>query len=126
LQEGVHIGQGPPVALEIVLKANGAAAECTVKDEKGEPAPGANVLVVPDAPRRQQAALFGECRTKADGTCKILGITPGEYHIFAFPNGTETDRRDPDALKPFEKYSEAIKLAEGERRSVTLKTTKVE
>ncbi len=94
LQEGVHAGEGPLAALKIVLKANGAAVECTAKDENGEPAPGAHVLVLPDAPRRQQAALFGECRTKADGTCKILGITPGEYHVFAFPerNGDRSPR----------------------------------
>ena len=126
LQEGVRAGDGPLAALNIVLMANGAAAECTVKDENGDPAPGASVLIVPDAPRRQQAALFGECRTKADGTCRILGITPGEYHAFAFPNGTEIDRRDPDAWKPFEKSSEAVKFAEGEHKSVGLKTPKVE
>ena len=126
LQEGVHAGEGPLAALNIVLKANGAALECTAKDENGDTAPGAHVLVLPDAPKRQQAALFGECRTRADGTCKILGITPGEYHVFAFPSGTEIDRRDPDALQPFEKYSEAVKLAEGERKSVSLKTPKIE
>jgi hypothetical protein len=126
LQEGVHAGEGPLAALNIVLKASGASLECTAKDENGEPAPAAHVLMLPDAPRRQQAALFGECRTKADGTCKILGITPGEYHVFAFPSGTEIDRRDPDALQPFEKYSEAVKLAEGERKSVSLKTPKIE
>ena len=124
LQEGVRAGDGPLAALNIVVMANGAAAECTVKDENGDPAPGASVLIVPDAPRRQQAALFGECRTKADGTCRILGITPGEYHAFAFPNGTEIDRRDPDAWKPFEKSSEAVKFAEGEHKSVGLKTPK--
>src|SRR5260221_10751173 len=55
-----------------------------------------SILVAPDAPRQRQVALFGECRTRADGTCKVLGITPGEYHIYAFPAGTEVDRRDPD------------------------------
>ncbi len=126
IEEGVHAGEGPLAPLKIVLKANGATVECAAKDENGEPAPAAHVLVTPDAPRRQQAALYGECRAKADGTCKILGIAPGEYHIFAFPNGMEIDRRDPDAWKPFEKYSEAVNLAEGERKSVTLKTPKVE
>jgi protocatechuate 3,4-dioxygenase beta subunit len=126
LEEGVRVGDTPLAPLHIVLKANGGTAECAAKDEKGEPVPGANVLLVPDAPRRQQAALFGECRAKADGTCRIQGITPGEYHVYAFPEGTEIDRRDPEALKPFEKNSEAVKFAEGERRVVSLKMTKVE
>ncbi len=126
LAEGVHVGEGPVPQLDIVLKANGAAAECTVKDDKGAPVPEASVLLAPDAPRQRQAALFGECRTSADGTCKIVGITPGEYHLYAFPAGTQIDRRDAGALKPFEKYGEAMTFAEGERKQVNLKTAPIE
>ena len=97
-----------------------------VKDDHGEPVPGARILVAPDVPRQRQAALFAECRTQANGTCKIQGIRPGEYHVYAFPAGTEIDRRDPEALKPFEKYGEAIKFAEGERKPVTLKAAQIE
>ena len=126
LVEGVHVGEGPVPQLDIVLRANGGAAECTVNDDKGGPVPEASVLLVPGAPRQRQAALFGECRTKADGACKIVGITPGEYHVYAFPAGTQIDHRDPDALKPYEKYGEAMKFAEGERRQVNLKTAPIE
>jgi hypothetical protein len=126
LAEGVRVGEGPVPPLDIVLKANGGAAECTVKDDKGAPVPNASVLLVPDAPRQRQMALFGECQTKADGACAIVGIAPGEYHVYAFPAGTQIDRRDPDALKPFEKYGEAITLAEGARTQVTLKTAPIE
>ena len=126
LVEGLRVGEGPLAPLEIVLKANGGAAECSVTNDKGEPVPNASIMVVPDAPKQRQLALFGECRTHADGTCKITGITPGEYHVYAFPAGTEIDRRDPDALKPFEKYGEAMKFAEGERKPVNLKTAPIE
>lgn len=126
LAEGVHVGEGQVLPLEIVLKANGGAAECTVTDDKGDPVPGASILVAPDAPRQRQAALFGECRTRPDGTCKVAGITPGEYHVYAFPAGTEIDRRDPDALKPFEKYGEAVNFAEGERKLLNLKAAPTE
>jgi hypothetical protein len=126
LVEGVHVGEGPLGLLDIVLKANGGAAECTVRADNGEPVPGAQVLVAPDPPRQRQPALLGQCRTQADGTCKIVGITPGEYHVYAIPAGTEIDPRDPSALKAFEKYSEAIKFAEGERKPVNLKTAQIE
>jgi hypothetical protein len=126
LAEGLRVGEGSVPPLDIVLKANGGAAECTVNDDKGAPVPDASVLLVPDAPRQRQLALFGECQAKADGTCEIVGITPGEYHVYAFPAGTQIDRRDPDALKPFEKYGEAIQLAEGERTQLTLKTAPIE
>jgi protocatechuate 3,4-dioxygenase beta subunit len=126
LVEGLRVGEGPLAQLEIVLKANGGAAECSVTNDKGEPVPNASIMVVPDPPRQRQFALFGECRTQADGTCKITGITPGEYHVYAFPAGGEVDRRDPDAFKPFEKYAEAVKFAEGERKPVNLKTAPIE
>jgi len=126
LAEGVHVGDAQPSPIEIVLKPNGGALECTVEDDKSEPAAGAMVLLVPDMPKQRPAALFGECNTQADGTCKISGITPGEYHAYAFPSGTEIDRRDPEALKPFEKFSESLKFAEGERKSVELKTPPLE
>ena len=122
LAEGVHIGTSPTPALEIVLKANGAAAEGTVTDDKGDPVPNASILLVPDPPKQGRSALFGQCQTGADGTCKIFGITPGEYHAYAFPAGGEIDRRDPEALKPFESYGQAIQFAEGEQKVVSLKT----
>jgi hypothetical protein len=125
LAEGVHVGEGQVPPLDIVLKANGGAAECMVKDDKSDPVPGASILLVPDAKQRP-AALFGECRTQADGACKIEGITPGEYHVYAFPGGTQIDRRDADALKPFEKYGEAMTFAEGERKLVNLKPAQIE
>jgi len=126
LAEGVRVGEGQVPPLKIVLKANGGVAECTVKDDKGALVPDASVLLIPDAPRQRQMALFGECRTTADGTCDIVGITPGEYHAYAFPAGTQIDRRDPDALKAFEKYGEAMTFAEGDRRQVDLKTVPIE
>lgn len=126
LAEGIHVGEGPPAPLEIVLKANGGAADCTVTSEQGEPVPGAMVVAAPDKPRDRQLALLGQCQTKADGTCKIGGITPGEYHVYAFAAGTEIDPRDPDTLKPFEKYAEAARFAEGDRKTISLKVAPVE
>jgi protocatechuate 3,4-dioxygenase beta subunit len=126
LAEGIRVGEGSVPPIDIVLKANGGAAECTVKDDKGAPVPNASVLLAPDAPRQRQAALFGECRARADGVCKIAGIKPGEYHLYAFPAGTQIDRRDPGALKPFEKYGEAMTFAEGERKQVNLKMAPIE
>jgi hypothetical protein len=126
LAEGVRVAEESVPPVDIVLKANGGAAECIVKDDKDVPVPDSYVLLAPDAPRQRQMALFGECRTNADGACRIAGIAPGEYHVYAFSGGTQIDRRDPDALKPFEKYGEAVKFAEGERTQVNLKIAPIE
>ena len=32
-------------------------------------------------------------------TCKITGITPGGYHVYALAQDIQLDHRDPDLLK---------------------------
>ncbi len=126
LAEGIQVGEGPLGSLDIVLKANGGTAECVVTSETGEAVPQARVILVPDAPRQRQVALYGDCRTEANGTCTIMGISPGEYHAYAFPTEIEMDYRDPDALKPLAKYGTAVRLGEGERLHLELKSAPVE
>ncbi len=120
LADGVRVGEAAPAPIEIVLKANGGAADCTVKDEKGNPVPGAQVHLVPDPPKQQQLALQGQCQTNAKGTCTITGITPGEYHVYALVAETQVDFRDPDAVKPFAEHGKGVKFGEGERQAVDL------
>ena len=126
LAEGIHIGEGLPGSLDIILKANGGTAECAVKNETGEALPGAHVILVPDMPRQRQVALYGDCHTQAGGTCTIVGITPGKYHAYAFPTEIEIDYRDADALKPYETYGKAVKLGEGDRLQLELNAVPVE
>jgi hypothetical protein len=110
-----------PGDLEIVLKANGGTLNCTVGGENDQPAAAAHVVLIPDPPRERQIALMGECRTDANGACKILGITPGEYHVYALPADVDVDQRDPSAMKAFEQYGAAVKIGEGEQRDVQVK-----
>ena len=122
----MQVGGGPLGSLDILLKANGGTAECVVTSDTGEAVPEAHVILVPDAPRQRQVALYGDCRTQANGKCTIMGITPGEYHAYAFPTEIELDYRDPDALKPFAKYGTAVKLGEAERLRLELQSVPVE
>lgn len=120
LAEGVHVGERAPAPIEISLKPNGGRMDCTVKDDKGNLVPGAHVVLIPDPPRQQQLALHGECRTEAQGTCSITGITPGDYHAWAFAGAAPADYRDPDALKPFADQAKPVKVAEGDRLALDL------
>jgi len=54
-------------------------------------------------------------------TCKILGITPGDYHAYALPADIEIDYRDPDSFKALEKFGIAVKLGKGQRQEIELK-----
>jgi protocatechuate 3,4-dioxygenase beta subunit len=120
-------GVRPGVAgdLEILLKGNGGTLNCTVSGDDDQPSAAQHVVLIPDPPRERQLALMGECRTDAKGTCAILGVAPGDYHVYAFPADMEA-QRDADAMKAFEQYGKAVKIGEGERREVQVKGVPVQ
>ena len=120
LTGGVHV-VGALAELEITLKANGGTLECSVSNSNQEPLPDAQVVLLPDPPRQSQMALYGECRTDATGACTLTGVTPGDYHVFAFASEEERDFRDPESLKEFEKLCKPVKITEGDRHKVELK-----
>jgi len=126
LAEVVSLGESAPPSLDIFLKANGGTLESVVKDDKEKPLPAAQVWLVPDVPKQQQRALFGDCRTDSKGSCRITGITPGEYHAYAFPTDITPDRRDPEALKTLKQYGKPVTFTEGEKHSVELTAAPVE
>ncbi len=126
LAEGVHIGEVAPEPLVVTLKPKGAAIACTVRDEQGSPFPSAHVLLVPDAPKTNRLALHGESKTGADGTCRITGITPGDYHLYAMPEDPQIDHRDPDLLKAVQEKGKAVTLAEGQQEKLDVKIALIE
>jgi hypothetical protein len=126
LADGVHIGEAAPDSIVITFKPNGAAIACTVRDDQGSPFPVARVLLVPDAPKTNRLALHGESKTGADGTCKITGITPGDYHLYAMQDDPQIDHRDPDLLKAVQEKGKAVTLAEGQRETLDVKIAPIE
>jgi len=120
LADGVHV-EGSPELLEIVLNANGGTAACSVKDDQGSIVPGSHVVLVPDGARKRQFALYADCKADAEGTCKVTGTAPGDYHLYAFPGDAEVDfLRDPDFFKPFEDHGKSASFAEGQEQQVEL------
>lgn len=121
LADGVHVAGAALPPVEITLSPNGGAVECLVSDSDSKPTPEAHVVLLPDAPRRSQMALYGDCRTDAEGRCSLAGVTPGSYHVFAFQTESQLDFRDPESLKDLEKYGKPIKIAEGEKQKAELR-----
>ena len=120
LENGVEVNGPEPGKLEIVLSDGGAALECKVASSKGEPAVGAHLIVAPDAPRQHALALYDEANTDEKGECKLIGMAPGAYHVFAFEAKREVDFRRPENLKPFEDSGKAVRLAAKQRAQLEL------
>jgi hypothetical protein len=92
----------------------------SVKDSKGKPLPDCFVRLVPDAPRRAQIALYGECKTDASGACQLMGMAPGSYRAFAFAEERRIDFRDTAATTDLEDLGMTVSLAEGDREAIDL------
>jgi hypothetical protein len=120
LAGGVHVGLPPAGRLKVILKGNGGAVQVSVKDSEGKPLPDSSVRLVPDAPRRPQMALYGECKTDAAGACSLLGMAPGKYRAFAFAQERQIDFRDPAVTADIEDLGMAVNIAEGERQEIQL------
>jgi hypothetical protein len=110
----------------MVLKANGAEIDCTVLDEKQQPIPEAHVTLLPDPPRRSQIALREECQTNASGKCTLLGIAPGDYHVFAVAADDSENFRDPAVIGGLEKVGKPVTVGKGDRRSMPLDVVRLD
>ncbi len=121
LDAGLDLTRGSTGVLDIVISPNGGQVEGTVADPKGQMSPGATVVLVPDAPRREQSALFKTANTDTSGHFNIQGITPGDYKLFAWEDVESGAYQDPEFLKPFESAGESVTVHESGRDSRQLK-----
>lgn len=69
------------------------------------------------APRRQRTA-----RANADGSYLFPSLPPGDYFILAVHETFEDEWRDPEFLESIAGSAEQVRLVEGERRTVDLRT----
>jgi hypothetical protein len=94
----------------------------------GAPDGSATVLVFPsdpaawtdtgDFPRRLQAI-----RVDRNGSYRIVGLAPGEYFAIAIPEEASANWQDPSALKSMATLATRFAIADGESRTLSLRTT---
>jgi len=101
--------------LTLVLGDDAATVAGTVRDIRGEAAPGAYVVLLDRAhrPRHSQTA-----RADEKGIYRIAGVEPGEYRVFAAGEVDSGGVDDPEYVKPW--LSEAISLKVGSRERPTV------
>jgi hypothetical protein len=123
LAQGLQVNGPRSEPIEIILKANGGTVEITVRTQKGEPLPDAQAALLPDAPRREQVALYATCTTDARGLCTLRGVTPGDYYGFAFAKDVNVDFRDPESTTDVEKLARPVEVTEGSHQSLELEVS---
>ena len=106
------------VPLEITVGSNGGTVDGVVLGNKGQPAGGATVVLVPDVFLRQRTSFFKTTTTDPAGAFRINGIAPGDYKIFSWEALETGAWEDPDFLRPYEVRGQSLTIIEGTRQTV--------
>jgi hypothetical protein len=113
-----------PSKLEVVLSNRGATISGKVVNERGEPAPGARVVVLPaDLPRRRMTDLTN-VRASKDGTFKVGPFRRGDYSVLALDASAELPLDDADQLAGLARKGERVSLAENEEATLDLRSVR--
>jgi hypothetical protein len=80
----LQVGVGPDVRLDITLSSRGATVQGRVIDRVGDPARGAQVVLVPEYPYRRRPDRYITGLTDDDGVFQLNSVPPGSYSAFAF------------------------------------------
>ena len=117
--KGLDLTNGPPGPVELLISNKASSLQITVTHE-GAPFSNATVVLVPEGVRRTRSRLFRSALSDASGKCRFMGITPGEYKLFAWEYVPGGNYEDADFLEAQSRNGKAIALREGVREDVTL------
>ena len=116
---------GGAVVLDVVASPNGAVAEGVVTDQKGEPVANAVIVAVPETRLRGHVERYRKTVSDQSGRFTLHGIQPGEYSLFAWETLDGEAYYNPEFLKNYEPQGTALRVSEGDRKSVQLTVTPV-
>lgn len=119
LESGMDLRQGAAGTLDLVIGAPAAELNGIVRNDKGDPVPGAMITLVPkDAKSRTDMSKTGS--SDQNGNIKMRGIVPAEYNVFAWEDIEPGAADDEEFRKPFDSLAKNIKLSEGSKENVEL------
>jgi hypothetical protein len=120
---GFDVGTAEPV--EVLLRSGTSTVSGTVIDDAGKPVVNAVVALVPPLASRQNLARFRDTYANADGKFSIPGLAPGEYKLFAWPNGSFYGAASNAAfLSRFEEKGVLVTIS-GKSATVTVELTAI-
>ena len=118
-------GSRDPSRLEIILSSRGAVVTGRVVDERGEPAPGARVILFPANPELWEMRQVAGINVAATGTFKLGPQPAGEYLVIAFYTSEQpAGLNDRERLTRLALDAERVTLRENEERTLDLRVLK--
>jgi hypothetical protein len=116
---------GGVLALDLLASASGATVEGVASDAKDEPIADAVVVAVPEERWRGHPERYRKGVTDQGGRFSLRGLPAGEYTLFSWESVDGEAYYNPEFLKGYEGQGKTLRLNEGERKSVRLRTAAV-
>lgn len=123
---GFTLQPGSDLSLELVMSSRTAQISGQVLTGESLPAVGAEVVLIPDLPRRNERERYASATADQYGKFSMRGLAPGDYKAFSWDSTKESgeasaeDWFDPTWLKPYEARGVTVHLEEGDHKSVEL------
>src|SRR5262249_31913292 len=96
-------------SLDIVISQKAGQIEGDALNSHGQPAPGAQVVLIPDA-NRARTELFRPVLSDADGHFLIDAVVPGDYKLVAWDAIEPYAFFDPQLIKQAEQNGKPIRV----------------
>jgi hypothetical protein len=106
--------------LEIVVSSSSGKIQGTLVDDRGEPAPVMQVVLVPNR-SRGRADLYKTAVTDAEGRFNFAGVAPGDYKVFAWQSIDPFGWFDPEVLERSESRGSPVRVSESAVENVAVR-----
>jgi len=116
---GISVSGGS-VVLDLVLSPNGAAVDGVVTDHDGAPVANAVIVAVPEMRLRARMDRYYKTVSDQRGHFTLHGVRPGELTLFAWETVEGEAYYNPEFLKSYEGQGSALRVGEGDRKTVQL------
>ena len=119
----VSHGHAAPVEIRLDSGAGQIMGSIYSDGENQHPAPGAAVILIPDASRRSNSEDFRFTTADRSGKFVLKSVPPGEYLILAAEEIERDSYMNPEFIESYEDAGKTVRVEEGASLNVDLQTT---